>query len=89
MGELDFDHNRRSRGEAPARSPARRDRPAIALPGEDIPAEVNEAFLEALAYERALSRARSLATPSNFDAEARRAVWGQVHTSDAAAAVLA
>jgi hypothetical protein len=70
-------------------APKRRPRPLVALPGEDIPAEVNEAFLEALAYERVLSLARALASPLALTAEARRAVWGHADTSKAAAGVLA
>jgi hypothetical protein len=46
--------------EAPAR-PTRRDGRIVAIPAEPIPAEVNEAFLEDLAFERVLSAARGLA----------------------------
>jgi hypothetical protein len=79
--------------DAPARSPMRRDGRIIAMPAEPIPAEVNDAFLADLAFERTLSVARGLASgfsgSTEPPAEARRAVWRHAHTSDAAAAVLA
>jgi hypothetical protein len=48
--------------DAPARSPMRRDGRIIAMPAEPIPAEVNDAFLADLAFERTLSVARGLAS---------------------------
>ena len=42
-------------------APARRDRPVKAQPAEAIPAEINSAFLEDLAFERAISAASALA----------------------------
>jgi hypothetical protein len=68
-------------GEAPAPSPTRRDGRIIAMPAEPIPAEVNDAFLEDLAFERALSAARGLALGLSGSTEPPRgglqAVWGQ------------
>ena len=79
--------------DAPARSPTRRDGRIIAMPAEPIPAEVNDAFLEDLAFERALSAARGLALGLSGSTEPPRgglqAVWGQSPASEAVAAVLA
>jgi hypothetical protein len=41
-------------------APKRRRGPLLAIPNESIPEEVNEGFLADLAFERALSAARSL-----------------------------
>jgi hypothetical protein len=41
-------------------APKRRREPHLAIPNESIPEEVNEGFLADLAFERALSAARSL-----------------------------
>jgi hypothetical protein len=64
--------------EAPKR---RRPRPVIAQAGEDIPPEINAAFLADLAFERALGLARGLAngisSPSDFAAGGHRTVWLQ------------
>jgi hypothetical protein len=61
MDDLNFDITADElEGEAPARSPTRRDRRIIAMPAEPIPAEVNDAFLADLAFERTLSMARGL-----------------------------
>jgi hypothetical protein len=72
--------------DAPARTPTYRDGRIIAMPAEPIPAEVNDAFLADLAFERALSAARGLAVgfsgSTEPPAEPRRAVWG-LHTSAA------
>jgi hypothetical protein len=67
--------------DAPARSPTRRDGRIIAMQAEPIPAEVNDAFLEDLAFERALSAARGLAVGLSVSTEPPRgglqAVWGR------------
>lgn len=71
--------------EAPTR-PMRRDGRLIAMPAEPIPAEINSAFLEDLAFERALSLASALVSSP---ASARWAVPGRVHPSELDSAVLA
>jgi hypothetical protein len=72
--------------EAPARPPTRRDGRIIAMPAEPIPAEVNADFLDALAVERVLSMARSLASvvarPVHFTAEAHQAGSWQLRPSE-------
>jgi hypothetical protein len=74
--------------EAP-RPLTRRDGRIVAMPAEPIPAEVNEAFLEDLAFERALSAARDLVSsqtrPSALSAGALQAVWGRNDLSELAA----
>jgi hypothetical protein len=72
--------------EAPA--PKRRPGPLRAQPAEPIPAEVNEAFLEDLAFERALGAARDLVStqirPSALSAGGLQAVWGRNGPGEAA-----
>jgi hypothetical protein len=62
------------------------------MPAEPIPAEVNDAFLADLAFERTLSAARGLASglsgPTEPPAEAPRAAPGHARTPDAVAGVL-
>jgi hypothetical protein len=77
-------------GEAPAL--ARRPLPLRAQPAEPIPPTINADFLDALAVERAMSLARSLASvvtrPVHFTAEARLAVSGQLRPSEPLAAAV-
>jgi hypothetical protein len=60
-------------------APKRRPGPLRAQPAEPIPAEVNEAFLGDLAFERALGAARDLVSsqtrPSPLSAGGLQAVW--------------
>jgi hypothetical protein len=72
--------------EAP-RQPTRRNGLLVAVPNAPIPPELNAEFLADLAFERALSAARNLASgfsgSTDLSAEARRAVWGQPSPSEA------
>ena len=70
--------------DAPA--PVRRDARGKAQPAEPIPYEITAAFLEDLAFERALSLASGLVSSP---ASARWSAPGRVRPSEAAAAVLA
>jgi hypothetical protein len=58
--------------EAPTRPPTRRDGRVIAVPNAPIPTEVNDAFLDDLAFERALSAARGLSWSTSPVAAFRR-----------------
>ena len=57
---MTIDH-RRGRARLEPEAPARRDRPVKAQPAEPVPPEINAAFLEDLAFERAISAASALA----------------------------
>ena len=68
-------------------SPKRQARPVRAMPAEPIPHYLNADFLDALAYERALSTARGLASGLNGDVGGLGGVSGPGGPSEPATAV--
>ena len=68
-------------------APKRRDRPVKAQPAEPVPPEINSAFLEDLAFERALSMALGLASGVSGAVDGLGGVRGPDGPSELATAV--